>query len=75
MSVVGSSPTSYPEEPENCIELGEEFSYEINVYKGIMYLAFKSEGHKTMKFTKNLMKSEFTTPSDIPQQTVKLFSL
>lgn len=72
-SVVGTSPTSYPEEPENGIELGEEFSYEINVYKGIMHLTFVSEGHDTVKFTKNLLKSDFATPADIPQQVVDLF--
>ena len=44
MSVVGLSPTDFPEEPKNGIELGEEFSYEINVYKGVMYLAFTREG-------------------------------
>ncbi len=38
-----------------------------------MYLTFSSEGHETIEFTKNLLKSEFTTPSDIPEQTAKLF--
>ncbi len=74
MSVVGSTPTSYPTEPENGIELGEEFSYEINVYKGMMYLTFTSKGHKTVKFTKNLLKSEFTKHSDIPQQILSLYA-
>ena len=73
MSVVGSNPTTYPEEPKDGIELGEEFSYEINVYKGIMYLTFTSEGHKTVKFTKNLLESDFATTEDIPEQTQKLF--
>lgn len=73
MSVVGSSPTEYPEEPENGIELGEEFSYEVNVHKGIMYLTFASERHDTIKFTKNLIQSEYTTKADIPEQTQKLF--
>jgi len=72
-SVVGTSPTSSPEEPENGIELGEEFSYEINVYEGIMYLTFTSEGHDTVKFTKNLLKSEFATAEDIPPQILTLF--
>ena len=53
MSVVGSDSTTNPEEPMDGIELGEEFSYEVNVHKGIMYLTFESEGHKTIKFTKN----------------------
>lgn len=74
MSDVGSTPTTYPEEPKDGIELGEEFSYEINVYKGIMYLTFKSEGHETVKFTKNLLKSEFVTKSDIPKQIWTLYA-
>lgn len=73
LSVVGDSPTSYPEEPKDGIELGEEFSYEINVYEGIMYLTFTSEGHETVKFTKNLLKSDFTAPNNLPEQTQKLF--
>ena len=73
MSVVGKSKTDYPAEPNDGIELGEEFSYEINVYKGIMYLTFKSEGHKTRTFIKNLIKSEYINKSDIPVQVQKLF--
>ena len=73
MSVVGASPTDYPAEPKDGIKLGEEFSYEINVYDGIMYLTFISENHKTVRFTKNLLKSEYTTYADIPAQTQKLF--
>ncbi|SDS57622.1 Alginate lyase [Polaribacter sp. KT25b] len=74
MSVVGENATSYPKEPIDGIELGEEFSYEINVYKGIMYLTFKSEGHETIKFTKNLLKSDFSTKEDIPQQIWTLYA-
>ena len=73
LAVVGDSPTSSPEEPKDGIELGEEFSYEINVHEGIMYLTFMSEGHETVKFTKNLLKSDFTKPADLPEQTQKLF--
>ena len=73
MSVVGSSPTDYPAEPKDGIELGEEFSYEINVYEGIMYLTFTSEKHETKTFTKNLIQSEYTTKADIPEQTKNLF--
>ncbi len=72
-SIVGSSPTSYPEEPEDGIALGEEFSYEINVFKGIMYLTFKSEGHETVRFTKSLIESDFATAKEIPQQIKTLF--
>ncbi len=68
MFVVGATPDSYPPEPENGIELGETFSYEVNVYKGIMYLTFTSEGHETKTFTKSLIKSDFATTSEIPQQ-------
>lgn len=73
MSVIGTGKNDFPEEPKDGIELGEEFSYEVNVYKGIMYLTFKSEGHKTKTFTKNLIKSEYTNKSDIPVQVQKIF--
>ena len=73
MSVVGSSPTDYPEEPEDGIELGEAFSYEINVHEGIMYLTFTSAGHQTKTFTKNLIQSDYPTKADIPEQTQNLF--
>ena len=73
MSDVGSNRTGYPEEPEDGIELGESFSYEINVHEGIMYLTFTSEGHETRTFTKNLIQSEYTTKADIPKQTQNLF--
>ncbi|MEO1260144.1 MAG: polysaccharide lyase family 7 protein [Bacteroidota bacterium] len=73
MSVVGSSPTDYPEEPTDGIELGEAFSYEINVHEGIMYLTFASDGHEPKTFTKNLVQSEYTTRADIPEQTQNLF--
>lgn len=74
MSVVGSSPDTYPAEPEDGIALGEEFSYEINVYEGIMYLTFSSKGHETKTFTKNLLKSDFATKEAIPQQIWTLYS-
>jgi len=54
--------------------VGEEFSYEVNVYKGIMYLTFMSEGHKTIKFTKSLIQSEFATKSAIPEQVLKVYA-
>ena len=73
MSVIGKTPTDYPSEPADGIKLGEEFSYEINVHKGIMYVTFTSEGHKTMKFTKNLIESEYTTVADRPKQVENLF--
>nr|WP_321247009.1 polysaccharide lyase family 7 protein [uncultured Psychroserpens sp.] len=73
-SVVGSSHDTYPKEPENGIALGEEFSYEVNVYKGIMYLTFKSEGHETIKLTKSLIKSEFATKNEIPEQVLKVYA-
>ena len=73
MFVVGPNATKNPEEPADGIALGEEFSYEINVYEGIMYLTFKSEGHETKTFTKNLIASDFVKKSDIPQQIVDNF--
>jgi hypothetical protein len=73
-SVVGATENEYPDEPENGIALGEEFSYEVNVYKGIMYLTFTSEGHEIIKFTKNLLKSDFTKKSDIPQQVLTVYA-
>lgn len=72
-SVVGSNESSYPEEPADGIELGEELSYEIEVKEGIMYLTFASEGHETKTFQKNLIESEYATTADIPQQTQALF--
>ncbi len=73
MSVIGTSKDDFPTEPQDGIELGEEFSYEVNVYKGIMYLTFKSDGHETKTFTKNLIKSEYVNKSDLPKQVKKLF--
>lgn len=73
MSVIGKSKNDYPAEPENGIELGEEFSYEVNVHKGIMYLTFKSDNHETKTFTKNLISSEYAKKSDLPEQVKKLF--
>ncbi|MDP5230190.1 MAG: polysaccharide lyase family 7 protein [Cellulophaga sp.] len=72
MSVVGSNTDLYPKEPADGIALGEEFSYEINVFKGIMYLRFESENHKTKTFTKSLIKSEFT--KELPQQIKTLYA-
>jgi len=73
MSVIGKSKDDFPSEPEDGIELGEEFSYEVNVYEGIMYLTFKSEGHETKTFIKNLIASEYAQKSDMPAQVKKLF--
>lgn len=72
-SVVGSGESTYPEEPADGIELGEEFSYEIEVKEGIMHLKFSSAGHETRTFTKNLIQSAYTSKADIPEQTQKLF--
>ncbi|MFK7968849.1 MAG: polysaccharide lyase family 7 protein [Bacteroidia bacterium] len=72
-SVVGTDASTYPAEPEDGIEIGEEFSYEIEVKDGIMNLTFSSAGHETKSFTKNLIVSEYTTKADIPEQTQNLF--
>ncbi|WP_343910858.1 polysaccharide lyase family 7 protein [Aquimarina litoralis] len=73
MSVVGTTKDEFPAEPEDGIALGEQISYEVNVYKGIMYLTFKSDGHTTKTFTKNLISSEYTKRSDLPEQVKKMF--
>ncbi len=72
-SVVGPTEDTYPEEPVDGIALGEEFSYEIEVEDGVMNLTFTSENHDTLTFTKNLVESEYTQASDIPEQTRELF--
>ena len=72
-SVVGPDAKTSPSEPKDGIELGEEFSYEIEVKDGIMKLKFTSKGHETKTFTKNLIESELSTKADIPEQTQKLF--
>ncbi|WP_298535692.1 polysaccharide lyase family 7 protein [uncultured Algibacter sp.] len=72
-SVVGTSENTYPEAPKEGIALDEEFSYEVVVKEGIMHLKFTSEGHETMTFTKNLLVSEYSTITEIPQQTQDLF--
>jgi hypothetical protein len=72
-SVVGNDDKTYPEEPMDGIALGEEFNYQIKVRDGMMYLIFICEGHETKRFTKNLIKSEYTTTADIPKQTQELF--
>lgn len=73
-SVLGTSPNNYPDEPQDGIAIGEVFSYEVNVYKGIMYLTFTSEGHESKTFTKNLLKSDFAKKEDIPQQVINWYS-
>ena len=73
-SFVGPYPNTYPVEPYSGIELGEEFSYEINVFNGIMYLTFKSDGHPTKTYTKSLVSSDYSSYSDIPSQVKKIFS-
>lgn len=72
-SVVGADASTYPEEPAEGLALGEEFSYEIEVKDGIMYLKFTSPGHETKTFSKSLVQSEYTTAADIPEQTQQLF--
>jgi len=72
-SVVGAEENTYPEEPKDGIEIGEEFTYEIEVKDGIMSLQFTSVGHETKSFTKNLIESEYTTAADMPKQVQDLF--
>jgi hypothetical protein len=73
-SVVGTNKNTYPEEPKEGLKIGEEFSYEVEVKEGVMYLKFTSEGHETKTFTKNLIKSEYITSADIPKQTKELYA-
>ncbi|WP_026231793.1 polysaccharide lyase family 7 protein [Neolewinella persica] len=73
MAKIGADSTDFPAEPEDGIELGEEFSYEVNVYKGIMYLTFTSDGHATKEFTKDLTASDYVNKSDLPQQVITQF--
>ena len=68
MATVGTGPDDYPAEPTEGIKLGEEFSYVVDVRDGIMHLSFESMGHETVTFTKNLIESEFTTKTSLPQQ-------
>jgi len=75
MSVVGTAPGAYPAEPADGIALDEEFSYEINVYKGIMYLKFSSKGHEPKSFAKSLIESDYINDSDIPQQIRRLYAV
>jgi hypothetical protein len=74
MSVTGTDAAVYPPEPEDGIELNEEFDYEINVYKGIMYLTFTSANHETKTFVKSLISSDFSVRSKIPQQILTLYA-
>jgi len=75
MSVVGASADAYPEEPVDGIALNEAFEYEVNVYDGIMYLTFRSEGHETKTFTKSLVASDYIEDADIPQQIRDLYAV
>ena len=44
-----------PENPDSeGIKLNESFSYEVNVHGDVMYLSFKSDGHKTVNYAINL---------------------
>ncbi|WP_298346742.1 polysaccharide lyase family 7 protein [uncultured Algibacter sp.] len=74
-SVVGADSDTYPKEPEDGIALGEVFTYKVNVYKGIMYLTFTRGGHESVKFTKNLLKSDFSKRSYRPQQVTEIYTL
>ena len=74
-STIGSGPDTYPPEPEDGIALGEEFSYEVNVYEGIMYLTFQSKDHETKTFSKSLLTSEYINSEDIPEQIRTLFAV
>ncbi len=74
-SLIGTGPDTYPPEPEDGIAFGEEFSYEVNVHKGIMYLTFRSEGRETKTFSKSLITSEYLSAADVPEQIRTLFAV
>lgn len=73
MGYVSETADASPPEPQDGIALGEEFCYEVNVYNGMMYLTFSSEGHPTKTFTKNLIKSDFATAAQRPEQVTRLY--
>lgn len=73
-SVLGKSPNEYPDEPSDGIELGEVFSYIIDVKDGIMHLTFSCDGHETKTFSKNLIDSDYKEKSDIPEQVLTIFA-
>ncbi|MEN8667323.1 MAG: polysaccharide lyase family 7 protein, partial [Flavobacteriaceae bacterium] len=72
-SIVGTGENNYPPEPEDGIALGEEFSYEVVIKDGIMYLNFSREGYENKRFSKNLISSEYTESSMLPEQVKRLF--
>ena len=39
-----------------------------------MYLTFTSKNHKTVRFTKSLIQSEFATKEDIPEQVLRVYA-
>lgn len=63
--VVGFDIDIYFEEFVKGIILGEEFSYEIEVKEGIMYLKFISLGYEIKIFIKNLVELEYMMIVDI----------
>ena len=73
-AVLGSSPNTYPDEPDDSIALGENFRYEVNVYEGIMYLTFSSHGHENKTFQKSLLKSDFSKKVNIPEQVSRIYA-
>jgi hypothetical protein len=73
MSVTGKTPFDFPKEPEDGVRLGEEFTYEVNVFDGVMYLNFSSPNHQEKSFKIDLTQSQFTNINSIPKQVKKLF--
>ena len=54
--VFGNGWTNMEDPGEAGIKLGEEFSYEINVYRNTMYLTFHSERHGTVVQSRSLVR-------------------
>jgi hypothetical protein len=65
---------TYQKIQKNGIALGETFSYEVLVDKGIMQLTFKCKGYPTKVFIKSLITSEFTTTKAIPAAVINTYS-
>jgi len=68
MFELGEAPNVAPPEPVDGVALGEEFSYTVDVDKGVMTLTFERAGHAPKTFTKSLVSSVYTKDLDLPDQ-------
>lgn len=72
-SVLGPDANTDPPEPADGVRLGEEFSYEVVLQDGVMYLTFLAVGRPAVTFEKSLIASEYTEATDLPDQVRDLF--